>query len=99
VVLFSTPVLLLSHHPLLEGPLRVAVYSIAALAVVRFGLVTLAAGILTVELLLNVPVTADLSAWYAPGMLIVFLSVLALAVWGFWTSLAGQRLLSGDAFE
>ncbi len=99
VVLLSLPSLLASHYPLVEGPLRVAIYSIAAVAVVRFGLVTLAAGILTVELLLNVPITASLSSWYAPGMLVAFLSVLALAGWGFWTSLAGKRLFTGDAFE
>jgi serine/threonine-protein kinase len=99
VILLSLPSLLASHRPLVEGPLRLAVYSIAAVAVVRFGLVTLAAGIVTVELLLNVPMTASLSSWYAPAMVVVFLSVLALAVWGFWTSLAGQRLFTGDAFE
>jgi predicted Ser/Thr protein kinase len=99
VILLSLPSILASHYPLVEGPVRLAVYSIAAVAVVRFGLVTLAAGILTVELLLNVPMTATLSSWYAPAMVVVFLTVLALAVWGFWTSLAGQRLFTGDAFE
>ena len=45
------------------------------------------------------PLTADLSSWYAGGMVFVGLSILALAVWGFWTSLAGQRLWKSGAFE
>ena len=89
----------MSHYPLLEGPVRLAIYAIAALAVVRFGLVTLAAGILTAEFILNVPVTASLSSWYAGSMAFVYLSVLALAVWGFSTSLGGQRLWKGELFE
>ena len=99
VALLATPALLVSHHPLLEAPVRVAVYSIVALAVVRFGLVPLAAGILTVEALLNVPVSASLSSWYAGSMVFVFSSILALAAWGFYTSLAGQRLIRGELFE
>ncbi len=99
VIIFATPTLLASQHLLLEIPVRVAIYTIAVLAVMRFGLVTLAAGILTVELLLNVPVTASLSSWYVGSTAFVFLSVLAIAAWGFWTSLAGQRLWQGDIFE
>jgi predicted Ser/Thr protein kinase len=99
VALFAAPTLLASRHLLLETPVRVAVYSIVALAVVRFGLVTLAAGILTVELLLNVPATASLSSWYAGSSAFVFLSVLLIAAWGFWTSLGGQRFWQGDPFE
>ncbi len=99
VAIFSAPSLLASRYLLLEGPVRVAIYSIAVVALVRFGLVTLAAGIMTVELLLNVPVTASLSSWYAGPMVFVFLSVLALAAWGFATSLAGQRLFKGELFE
>jgi serine/threonine-protein kinase len=99
VVIFAAPSLLASRYLPLEGPVQLAVYSIAALAVVRFGLVALAAGILTVNLLLNVPVTASLSSWYAGSMAFVFLSVLALAVWGFYASLAGQHLWKGELFE
>jgi predicted Ser/Thr protein kinase len=99
VVVFAAPPLLASRHLLLEGPMQVALYAIAALAVVRFGLVTLAAGILTANVLLSVPVTASLSSWYASSSAFVYLSVLALAVWGFYTSLAGQRLWKGELLE
>jgi serine/threonine-protein kinase len=99
VAVFATPQLLASRHLLLEGPMQVALYAIAAVAVVRSGLVTLAAGILTANVLLSVPVTASLSSWYAGSSAFVFSSVLALALWGFYTSLAGQRLWKADLLE
>ena len=61
---------------------------------------TLAAGMLTVNLLMTVPVSASLSELVRRcGTAVVYLSVLALAAWGFYTSLAGQRLWQGDLFE
>jgi predicted Ser/Thr protein kinase len=99
VAVFATPPLLASRYLLLEGPMQIALYAIAAIAVVRSGLVTLAAGILTANVLLSVPVTASLSSWYAGSPAFVFSSVLALAFWGFYTSLAGQPLWKADALE
>jgi hypothetical protein len=99
VAVFAAAPLLASRHLLLEGPMQIALYTIAAMAVVRFGLVTLAAGILTANVLLSVPVTASLSSWYAGSSVFVYSSVLALAAWGFYTSLGGQRLLEADLLE
>jgi serine/threonine-protein kinase len=99
VAVFAAPPILASRHLALEAPMQIAVYSIAAFAVVRFGLVTLAAGILTADVLVDVPVTASLSSWYVGSSAFVFSSVLALALWGFYTSLAGQRLWESNLFE
>jgi len=99
VLVFSAPSLLASRHLAVVAPAMLAVYSIAALAVVRFGLVTLAAGILTVNLLLSVPMTASLSSWYAGSTVFAFLTLLALAAWAFHTSLGGRRLWSEALFE
>jgi hypothetical protein len=38
------------------------------------------------------PLTANLAAWYAPSSLLVMLSVVAVAVYGFRTTLAGRPL-------
>ena len=99
VVVFAAPLILASRHPRIEAPMLVVIYTIAAVAVIRSGLVALAAGILTSNVLLRVPVTRDPSSWYAGGSVFVFASVLVIALWGFYTSLAGQRLWKGDAFE
>jgi Protein kinase domain len=99
VVVFAAPLTLASRHPQIEAPMFVAIYTIAAVAVIRSGLVALAVGILTSNVLLSVPVTGDPASWYAGGSVFVFASVVVIAVWGFYTSLAGQRLWKGDPFE
>ncbi len=99
VVVLASPSVLASRHLVVEGPTELAIYAIAAFAVLRFGLVALAAGILTVNVLLSVPMTASLSSWYAGSMALAAASVLVLALWGFSTSLAGQRIFKGDPFE
>jgi hypothetical protein len=80
-------------------PTSIAIYAIAAFAVVRFGLVALAAGLFTVDLIIGAPTSASLSSWYAPATAFVFLSVLGLAAWGFYTSRAGRPLWSGTLFD
>jgi hypothetical protein len=99
VLVFAIPKILATHHPLIDSPVWILIYLIAAVAVVRFGLVVLAVAVFTADLLLNLPFTMDLSAWYAPASTCVVLSILALAVWGFYTALAGQRLLKDDLFD
>jgi hypothetical protein len=66
---------------------------------VRFGLVALAAGLFTVDLIISTPMPASLSSWYVAATAFVFLSVLGFAVWGFYTSLGGRRLWSGNAIR
>ena len=40
----------------------------------------------------NVPVTTDFSAWYTPAAMLALLSVVGLAGWGFYHSLGGEPL-------
>jgi hypothetical protein len=99
VLLLATPNILASRYLAFEAPAQLAVYTIAFVAVARFGLVTLAAGMLTTNLLMTVPVASSLTSWYAGATVFVVASVLVLAGWGFYTSLAGQKLWSGEIFE
>jgi serine/threonine protein kinase len=73
-----------------ELPATIIVYAIALLIVIRFGLVPLAVAIFTINMALNVPFSADLSAWYMTTSILAFLSVLVIASWGFYHSLGGQ---------
>jgi hypothetical protein len=98
-LLLTVPKVLGSNHPMIETPVWFAVYGIAAFAVVRFGLIVLAMGVLTVDVLINVPITLDFSNWYAARVVCVVLVFLVVAAWGFYTSLAGQRLWKEDLFE
>jgi len=99
VLLFATPKVLGSDHPLTEIPVWLVIYGVAAMAMVRFGLLVLALSVLTVDALLNVPITLDFSNWYAARSLSVLLGFVVIAAWGFYTSLAGQRLWKDDLFE
>jgi hypothetical protein len=67
------------------------------IALLRFGLVVLAAMIMVGSTFF--PITADFSAWYAGYGLFVLLAVLALAVYGFHTALAGQSVFRGKLLE
>ena len=78
-------------HPVVDIPELVLIYGVLVVIVLRFGLVPLAIGAFTVDMLVNVPFTADFSAWYMTTSLLALLSVLALAGWGFYHSLGDQR--------
>jgi len=99
VILFSLPKILTSDHLAIDIPVWAIIYLIAAFAVVRFGLIVLATAVFTANVLLNLPFTLDFSDWYAPGSVCVVLSFVALALWGFYTALAGQRLLKEELFD
>ena len=73
-----------------EVPAMILVYSIALLIVIRFGLVPLMVAIFTVNMALNVPLSADFSIWYMTTSILALLSVVAMAGWGFYHSLGGQ---------
>ncbi len=92
IAIFAIPRGLTSTYPWVELPVQILVYSIAVLIVYRFGLVPLACAIFTVNMLANVPFTADFSAWYMPTFILALLSVVALAAWGFYQSVGGEPI-------
>ena len=99
VALFTVPQLLRNEHWAIALVIWAAIYTIAAVAVVRYGLVVLLVGTLMANVVLNLPFTTNLSAWYAANGLLTLGVFVALAVWGFYTALAGQKLWKEDLFE
>jgi predicted Ser/Thr protein kinase len=79
-------------HPAVQVPVFAGIFILLAVVVLRFGLVPLAVGAFTVDTFLNVPFTADFSAWYAGSSALALLVLVALAAWGFYHSLGGQPL-------
>jgi hypothetical protein len=57
---------------------------------IRFGLVSMLVGFTVQSLLGVMPLTFDLSAWYAGSTWITVLVIAALTAWGFYVSLAGR---------
>jgi Protein kinase domain len=94
-----TPRVLGSDHVLLDFAVWTVVYLIAALAVVRFGLIALGIGVFLADVLLNVPYSLDFSNWYAAHNLLLVFSFFAIGVWGFYLSLGGKKLLKPEFFD
>jgi serine/threonine protein kinase len=92
VAIFALPRGLSSTYMAVEIPAQILVYAIAVLIVLRFGFVPLACAVFTINLMANVPFSADLSAWYMPASILALLSVVALAGWGFYHSLGGEPI-------
>jgi serine/threonine-protein kinase len=92
VAFFALPKGLTSSYVPVELPMWILIYAIAVLIVYRFGLIPLACAIFTIDMLSNVPFTADFSAWYMSTFALTLLSVVTLAGWGFYHSLGGEPL-------
>ncbi len=88
-----------SAHPLISLPVIAAVYAIAAIALVRYGLVTLAVAAFTTDAIGNMPITLNPSIWYFGSTMFVVAIVLVLAAWSFQAAIAGRKLFSPDLFE
>jgi len=68
-------------------------------ALYRYGLLALISAIFFVHLTIFFPITSDLSAWYAADFVLASIAGLALVVFGFYTSLAGQPLFRSSLFS
>jgi len=79
-----------------DQPLNLFSTLINALLVIgvlyRFGLLAFVAALFFHHLWLSFPITSDFAAWYAGGFVLALMISLALACYGFYTSLAGQPL-------
>lgn len=66
--------------------------TVMTIAVARFGLLALYACLLFENLSFSHPITSDFSSWYAGRTLFVFIVIMSFAIYGFYTSLAGQKI-------
>ena len=99
VAIWTTIQSLGGSHPAIDIPTYMAVYGIAAVALVRFGLVTLAAAIFTVDTVGDLPITTNTSLWYFGSTVFVMAAVIVLAAWSFRAATAGRKLFAADLFE
>jgi hypothetical protein len=86
-----------SHQPIIDAVSTFLYFGLFAVTVVRWGLTSLAVGVLIGELLLITPATTDLSAWYIGQTLLVMAIPVALASWAFYQSVSG-RLWTSEVF-
>ena len=65
----------------------------------RFGLLSLIVGVFFQSVLYGHPLTFSLSSWYAGYSLLTLTVALALAIYGFHTSLAGRPLFKDEVYQ
>jgi hypothetical protein len=78
------------ERPLIAGLMTFLYFGSGAVVVVRWGLLSYAVGHFVTDMLMNITATLDGSTWYFGNMLVLLGIVVALAVWGFYTSLGGR---------
>jgi hypothetical protein len=88
-----------STHPAIDIPASIAVYAIAAVALVRFGLVTLAVAVFTADSMGNLSLSTNPSIWYFGSTVFVVATVVLLAAWAFQSATAGRKLFAAELFE
>ena len=97
VLVFATS--LGRENALLEAPAAAILASLFVAALLRFGIVGIGAFNFARNMLINVPLTLDLSNWYAGYGLFFVLLVLAVAAWGFWAARGGGSLIPEAALD
>jgi hypothetical protein len=79
-----------SDQAVIRGVSAFLYFGMFAFVILRWGLTALFVGVLVGDLLLIVPATTDLSAWYIGQTLLVVAIPVALASWAFYQSVSGR---------
>jgi hypothetical protein len=90
---------LFGDHPVLGSIFKATFFSVVLILLIRFGLLALMVALCTHEVLLVLPLTTHLSAWYAEPTIFVLCLMLAVAIFGFYTSTAGKQLFGGVSLD
>ena len=84
-----------SVGPRLFWVTSILIATVSVISVARFGLLATIAFSLFFNLSFFYPLTSDLSVWYTSAAFLPVFVILALAIYGFYTSLGGQTVFKG----
>ena len=100
ILLFSVESLAFGRGAHWTGLLGMALIStITIVGIARFGLLAMISRSLFFELGFHNAITSDFSSWYFGNTIFSAVVLFSLAIYGFYTSLAGQPLLKGKLLE
>jgi hypothetical protein len=88
-----------SQEGVVSAAFVLVLYLMAAVVLLRFGLLPLVVMMFGSPLLDHTPLTLDAASWYAPNSWLVLAYVTGLAVYAFRAALAGRPMLSGAFFN
>jgi hypothetical protein len=77
----------------------VVLATLVTIAIARFGLLALYSYMLFFAVSFGNPITSDFSSWYARSTLFSFVVIMGFAAYGFYTSLAGQKIFETKFFR
>jgi len=80
-------------------PGDILMVTILTIAVARFGLLAFYSCFLFAGLSFSNPITSDFSCWYAGSTLFIFVVILSLAIYCYYTSLAGQKIFETKSLK
>ncbi|HKO43771.1 MAG TPA: serine/threonine-protein kinase [Pyrinomonadaceae bacterium] len=98
-LLITVMLTLVSETTLMTIPFMGLWAFLMVFTLVRFGLLALVSVLFFSHLVVFYPVTTELTAWYAIDFTIALVIAIALAAYGFYVSLGGQKLLPGTLLE
>ena len=97
--IFALQDLLVSRHPITDGIEDFLAFALVAFIAWRFGLLAVGVLVFTAGVMESVPATLHGGAWYFGDTLFLLACILALAVWGCYTSMAGQKIWKTNLLE
>lgn len=95
VALLTLPISLHGHDAAVNTFVGLIINALAALVVLRFGLLALTAAFCMAGLI-GSPLSLHTDAWYFGNITLLFGSAIALASWAFYTSMGARRLWKYD---
>ncbi len=98
-LLLATVNVLIAQVHVLMIPFAALSAFLATFVLYRFGLLAAVSALFFAHLWVFYPMTTELSAWYATDFLMGLTICVALAIFGFYTSLAGQPLFGGKLLD
>ena len=98
-LLLTVMLALVAEATLVMIPFIAIATGLVVFTLVRFGLLAVIMVVFFSHLIVFYPVTTELRAWYALDFTIALVIAIALAAYGFYISLGGQKLLSGTLLE
>jgi len=97
-LLFDGTIALKSTQPLADGLIFAPLLALVLFTLIRFGVLPLLLTFFVGDLF-AVPITTDLSAWYAGGTIPAVATILAITAYSFHIACAGRRLFRTDYLE
>ena len=99
VLVLTIPAAVTSDGPVITAVMVALYWVLVVVAYFRIGLLAVAIGNLVLYLFNQMPMGTDLTAWHSSYMLAALALVIAAAAWAFHTSLAGQKLFTGNMLD